>query len=379
MLKTNLIGNNLKIKGYKSFIGVPCSFLKSLINYSINYCDYIGATNEGEAIAIASGMYVGGGKSIVLMQNSGLANALSPLVSLNYTFKIPLLGFISLRGESGLNDEPQHKLMGEITTDLLDLIKIKWKVLSSNQKDAKKQINEANSYIEKNKPFFFIVLKNTFSKESIINKNEFYQKEKKIIRKIELKDNFLPKRLDVLKAIDNTRQSKTIILTTTGKTGRELYQINDSKQNFYMVGSMGCISSFGLGLSIMKKKHKVIVIDGDGSLLMRLGSLATNAYYNPSNMLHILLDNKCHDSTGAQKTVSNNIDFIKIANSCGYKNSIYANNVKELINYTREWYSKQGLTFLYISIDKGSMKNLGRPKIKPSQVKERLMEVLDYE
>ena len=115
MLNTATFGNELKAMGFDFYAGVPCSFLKSLINYAINECYYVMAANEGDAVAIASGSKLGGRKAVVLMQNSGLTNATSPLTSLNYTFKLPVLGFVSLRGEPGLKDEPQHELMGQIT------------------------------------------------------------------------------------------------------------------------------------------------------------------------------------------------------------------------------------------------------------------------
>ena len=90
------------------------------------------------------------------MQNSGLTNCISPLTSLNYPFQIPILGFVSLRGEPGLNDEPQHELMGQITTQLLDLMQIKWQFLSPDDSEAKKQLEEANKWIEVNQPFFLL-------------------------------------------------------------------------------------------------------------------------------------------------------------------------------------------------------------------------------
>lgn len=114
------------------FSGVPCSYLKNLINYAINEFDYVAAANEGDAVAIASAAYIGGQKSVVLMQNSGLTNALSPLTSLIYPFRIPLLGFVTLRGEPGVPDEPQHELMGRITTQLLEMVNVEWRYLSKD-------------------------------------------------------------------------------------------------------------------------------------------------------------------------------------------------------------------------------------------------------
>ncbi|MGA9173286.1 MAG: thiamine pyrophosphate-binding protein, partial [Thermoactinomyces sp.] len=151
MINTRIFGKELKKLGFGFFSGVPCSFLKNLINYAINECDYVAAANEGDAVAIASGAYIGGRKSVVLMQNSGLTNAVSPLTSLNYPFRIPLLGFVSLRGEPGIPDEPQHELMGRITTKLLDLMEVQWDYLSNDLEEAKRQLVQANQHIEHNR------------------------------------------------------------------------------------------------------------------------------------------------------------------------------------------------------------------------------------
>ncbi|CAH2715963.1 hypothetical protein BACCIP111895_03147 [Neobacillus rhizosphaerae] len=370
MLNTKSFGNELKKLGFDFYSGVPCSFLKNLINYAINECEYIAAVNEGDAIAIASGAYFGGRKPVVLMQNSGLTNAVSPLTSLNYPFQIPVLGFVSLRGDSSLNDEPQHELMGRITTQMLDLMQINWQFLSPDLHEAKIQVESANNWIENNKPFFFVVKKGTFETEKLkpIEHPNHYNKKK--LEKT-LMDEF-PSRFQTLKAINGLKDEKTVQLATTGKTGRELYEIEDSANNLYMVGSMGCVSSLGVGLALSRKELDVVVIDGDGSLLMRMGSLATNGYYRPKNMLHILLDNETHDSTGGQSTVSHNVNFVTIAAACGYEKSFYIHSLKELEEQIQLWKKTNGLTFLYLKISKGSNPNLGRPKISPREVKNRL-------
>lgn len=370
MLNTNEFGNELKRLGFDFYSGVPCSFLKNLINYSINECEYIAAANEGDAVAIASGAYLGGRKSVVLMQNSGLTNCISPLTSLNYPFQIPILGFVSLRGEPGLNDEPQHELMGQITTQILDLMQIKWQFLSPDDSEAKRQLEEANKWIEVNQPFFFVVRKETFKSEKLKVEQRLYHKNKERSEKTEVDE--LPSRFDTLKVINGLKNMKTVLMATTGKTGRELYEVEDSDNNLYMVGSMGCVGSLGLGLAYTRKDIDVIVIDGDGSLLMRMGSLSTNGYYQPENMLHILLDNQIHDSTGGQKTVSHNVNIVDIAAACGYEKSYYIHNLHELEMCIQEWKMTKGLTFIYLKISKGSKQNLGRPKVTPSEVKTRL-------
>lgn len=375
MINTKKFGEELKKRGFIFYSGVPCSFLKNFINFAINECEYVMATNEGEGVAIAAGAALGGKKSVVLMQNSGLTNACSPLASLIHPFKIPILGFVSLRGEQGLSDEPQHELMGQITTQMLQMMDIHWEYLSLEFEEAINQINRANAYIEKNQSYFFVVKKGTFEPEDLQGQKQKHSSN--LILQGKNKEDQLPPRYDALKVINSLKDPNTIQLATTGKTGRELYEIEDAPNNLYMVGSMGCINSLGLGLSLTRKDKDIIVLDGDGALLMRMGNLATNGTNCPPNMLHILLDNNTHDSTGGQQTVSHNIDFVNIAASCGYTNATYIHNLVELEEQIKAWKQKKGLTFLYLKIAKGSKKDLGRPKIKPHEVKERVQVFLN--
>ncbi len=381
MLDTKQLGDVLSQYGFNFYSGVPCSFLKYLINYAINDTQFLMATNEGDAVAICAGAFLGGQKSVLLCQNSGLANTVSPLTSLNYIFKIPLLGFVSLRGEQGLGDESQHELMGQITTDLLDVMKIKWEFLSPDFDIASQQIKRANDLIENNESFFFVVKKGTFApvelkKQSAIVRENLKQTSGSVNDSKKFVERDLPKRLQVLEKLTELKDDKTIFIVSTGFTGRELYETKDDEQNFYMVGSMGCASSIGLGLSLTQQNKDIVVIEGDGSLLMRMGSMPTNAYYGSGNMLHIVLDNNAHESTGGQMTVSGNVDFVGVATDVGYKKSVYIHNLDELEKEYKNWKNNKSLTFFYIKIEQGKKENLGRPKIKPYEVKERLMEWL---
>ncbi len=371
MLNTQNYGEYLKEKGFSFYTGTPCSFLKYLINYGINNSSFVMAANEGDAIAIASGAYLGGEKPVVMMQNSGLTNAVSPLTSLNYVFKIPVLGFVSLRGEPGLSDEPQHELMGIITGQLLSDMGITWEYLSTEETVARNQLDHANEVIASGESFFFIVKKNTFS-EIILKSGKVIPKVNPEA-KIEVNNDagLLPSRLEVLDSIRSVVDTSTVIIVSTGKGGRELFELGDMDNNFYMVGSMGCASSIGLGLSLVKPEAKIIVIDGDGALLMRMGSLATNAFYHPSNMMHILLDNETHDSTGGQFTVSPVVDFPKAAVACGYPVVTVCKASQQLRSVIQKWMESPILTFCSIKVDKGSKKNLGRPTVKPFEVAKR--------
>lgn len=364
----------MKTKGFTFFSGVPCSFLSGFINAAESHCDYVSAVNEGDAVAICAGAHLGGKKAVVLMQNSGLTNAISPLSSLTYTYQIPLLGFVSLRGEPGLHDEPQHELMGEITTSILDLLKIDWDYLSPDPTTADKQLERANRIIEGGKIFFLVVRKNTFHKLDPQIENPENPKVRNQVKKT--KDDALPTRIKVLTAVNSLRDDNTYLLSTTGYTSRELFEIEDGDHNFYMFGSMGCASSIGLGLSLANPDKKIIILDGDGALLMRLGCLSTIGCYGGENILHILIDNNSYESTGGQRTTSDTVNFVDVAAACGYAHSIYIHDLEELQSFLKDWKRRPSLSFLYIKIREGNVDNLGRPTISPIMIKERFMEAL---
>lgn len=367
MIDTQSFGEALKEAGYDFYSGVPCSFLKDLINYSINDCEYVMAANEGDAIAICAGAQLAGRKTVALMQNSGLGNAVSPLTSLNAIFRIPVLGFVSLRGEPGLSDEPQHDLMGVITGELLSAMRIEWAFLDADREKAKAQIALADSVIESGRPFFFVVRKETFSKVAL--------REDRKIRE----PAGLPDRSSMIEALRAAAGPRTVIAATTGFTGRELYEHGDDERNFYMVGSLGCLSSFCLGLNLADPGRPVIALDGDGSALMRMGALPVVAAYKPARFMHVLLDNNAHESTGGQFTVSGGVDWPSLAIAAGYPKAVSASSPEELAERVREWERDGGLTFAYVRIRQGAPEKLGRPKTKPHEVATRLKAFVEKE
>lgn len=373
MIDTGRFGGLLKDYGYTVYSGVPCSHLKDLINFAVNECDLIMAANEGDAVAICAGAQLGGRKSVFLCQNSGLTNATSPLTSLIYTFGIPMLGIVSLRGEpGGKPDEPQHELMGQITTDFLDLMRIKWSFLATSQIEAESQLAEANRVIEAGEPYFFVVRAGTFSPQTL-------RTDRAAARPRAAKGEFTyrsrvaspPTRFAALSSIASLASDRTVFLATTGYTGRELYEVGDLPNNFYMVGSMGCVSSLGLGLAVVRPDLRLVVIDGDGSILMRMGAAAVLAAYAPSNLVHVLLDNNAHDSTGGQKTVSDSVDFMRFAEAVGYGNGFYAHDASELAELIRRGFDSDRLTFVYLQISAGTRENLARPRTKPPEIRRR--------
>ena len=377
MISANFLINQLTKYGYNFFSGVPCSYLTSVINAVINSkkIKYIGATSEGEAVGIASGAWLAGKKSVVMIQNSGLGNTINPLTSLNYPFKIPILLITTWRGEPKIKDEPQHELMGKITKNILTLSKIKNEIFPTNEKDLKRIFFKINNSINKTSlPYALIMRKETIKKEKLKQKKIFFKKKNKVL--IYYKKKKLPARSQVLKELQKNINNKIAVISTTGKTGRELFSLKDCENYFYQVGSMGCANAIALGAALNSKK-KIIILDGDGALLMKMGNMSTIGANQPKNLIHILLDNNVHDSTGQQLTNASTVDFSNIAINCGYKNSYSADNLDDFSKIIKTNLKNTfGPTFIHIKIQKGSIENLGRPTIHPKDVAVRFKNFL---
>lgn len=367
--------------GFNFFTGTPCSYLKPFINYVIDTdgFDFYDSVNEGDAVAIASGAAVAGKRAVVMFQNSGLGNAVNPLTSLTYTFNLPIMVITTLRGEpGGPADEPQHELMGQITTQMLETMKLKWAYFPQTESEVGPALKAADEYMKQtSQPFVFVMRKDDIAEYKLQKKSAPSKKEFHITHK----DNFdldyanREMRTPVLSAVQNILGEEVAVVATTGKTGRELYEVGDKKNQFYMVGSMGCALAFGFGIAICKPNLKVVVLDGDGALLMRTGSMATVGAYRPKNLIHILIDNEVHDSTGGQGTVTGGVSFGTIARGFGYPHIFTTDKIgtfEEILKHVSK--IEDGPVFVHIKTKKGSPEKLGRPKVTPAQVSVRFSE-----
>lgn len=368
--------------GFSWYTGVPCSFLTPFINYVINdqQLTYISSANEGDALATAAGAVIGGKKAIVMMQNSGLGNAVNPLSSLTYTFKIPLLLICTLRGDRTLKDEPQHELMGQITEQLLENMAIPWEYFPTKPEEIEPVLQRATSYMnQENRPYGLIMRKGTVAPHTLQG-NTIPKSDRDINSQINLSQNFftgnkeqrISRHQAIEKILEYSSPENTVIIATTGYTGRELFACGNQANHLYMVGSMGCASSLGLGLALARPDLKVVIIDGDGAALMRLGNFATVGTYGASNLIHILLDNEVHDSTGAQATVAGNISFAKIAEACGYGITI-AGDELSVLEVLFDSNSQDKPKFAHLKICPGTLNNLPRPNLSPEAVLQRLI------
>ena len=346
----------LKKNRINFFTGVPDSVLQNFIHIldsNKNKTEHIIATNEGSAVALAAGNYLATKKlALVYMQNSGLGNAINPLISICHSkvYSIPLILMIGWRGGPKENDEPQHQIKGKITPSILKLLNIKFSVLN-NFRDLKKIKNLINYSKYKKTPVAFLIKNNTLSLDGNFEKDN---KSK----------NYLT-REDVINGLLNVIKKNTRIISTTGYTSRELFQIRKNKKykngkDFYMVGGMGHSSMVALGVSL-KSKNNVICLDGDGSLLMHMGAFATIGKFGKKNLKYILLNNSAHESVGGQKTVADRINFSLLSKSLGFKSYVLIKNKNNHEKIMVKFLNSFGPSFLEIKIQVKSMKNLTRP------------------
>jgi len=362
--------------GYDFFTGVPCSFLTPIINRVIGDggLDYVAAASEGEAVAIASGAWLAGRETVVMCQNSGLGNAVNPLTSLNFPFRIPTLLIVTWRGGPGLRDEPQHELMGEITPALLDVIRVPHRPFPAASKDVAPALEAARaSMAESGLPFAFIMQKGDVESAGLDASARPRTPRGTVEDRTEKGPP--PIRFDALERILGAVDPSAAIIATTGYTGRELFTLGDRPQHLYQVGSMGCAAPMGLGVA-RNVERRVVVIDGDGAAMMKMGAMATIGAYGPGNLLHVIMDNETYESTGGQPTVSASVDFTQVAAACGYAKSCLCDSLDGLEAAIKEAETVPGPHLVHMRVKTGSVKNLGRPSIKPPEVARRFRDFL---
>jgi phosphonopyruvate decarboxylase len=362
--------------GYDFYTGVPCSFLTPIINRVISdrRLDYVGAASEGEAVAIASGAWLAGRGTVVMCQNSGLGNAVNPLTSLNHPFRIPTLMIVTWRGGPGIEDEPQHQLMGPITPSLLDVIQVPHCGFPSSENEIMEALEQATRVIaETDLPFAMIMAKGAVRDDGI---DAGEVEPRAAGARVDLACGAAaPGRAPAIEALLAQLPDNAAIIATTGFTGRELYTVADRKQHLYQVGSMGCAAGMGLGVALNTEKP-VIVLDGDGAALMKLGSLATIGAYLPRNLIHIVFDNGTYESTGGQPTVSPNVDFAAAAIACGYPSAFVCDDMAGFDQAVAAALKISGPHLIHMRVKRGTIKGLGRPKISPMDVARRFKEFL---
>ena len=372
MIHPEFFFNVCKKEDVDFFSGVPDSLLKNICSYIADNTpseNHIIAANEGNALAIGVGYHLSTGKvPLIYMQNSGLGNVINPLLSLadQEVYSVPLLMMIGWRGEPGVKDEPQHKKQGRVTVALLEAMEIPYKVLTadSNIEEVEVTLKAMLSIAKKeNKPCALLIKKGFF---------EDYKFQSDILYERPLY------REQAIEIIVNNLNEPDIVVSTTGVASRELFEYREKlksghERDFLTVGGMGHVSQIALGIALQKKNRQVYCLDGDGSLIMHMGTLAINASMNCRNFKHIVFNNSAHDSVGGQPTVGDRIDIASIASNVGYQWVKMVSEESEIRLALNEMADVDTPALLEIQVKKGFRKDLGRPTTTPIQNKEIFM------
>jgi phosphonopyruvate decarboxylase len=370
-------------RGFGWYAGVPCSYLTPFINYVVQdpSLRYLSMANEGDAVALIAGATLGSGGApcgIAMMQNSGLGNAVSPLTSLTWTFRLPQLLIVTWRGQPGVADEPQHALMGPITPAMLTTMEIPWELFPAERPALGAALDRAQAHLlESGRPYALVMPKGCVAPYALTAEARPGQSTARapaILEPHRCAPEARPSRQAALQAVvAHTPVDSTIVLAATGFCGRELYAIADRPNQLYMVGSMGCVAPLALGVALARPDLTVVAVDGDGAALMRLGAFATLGTYGPPNLRHLLLDNGVHDSTGGQATVSPSVSFAEIAAACGYATSLESDDTARIAAWLQAP-AAAGPSFARLLIRAGTAHGLPRPSMSPVEVKERLLQ-----
>ena len=362
--------------GDKFYIGVPDSLLSPFIDavmtqYGISD-NHIVAANEGAAVGLAARHYLATSRpAIVYMQNSGIGNAVNPICSLlnEKVYAIPTVFVIGWRGEPNTKDEPQHVFQGEITLSLLECLDIPYIVIGkdtdletlTNSKD----IENFRKSLALGKSVAFVIRKDAFTNS---NKMKYTS----------------PAPLSREQALETILESSTnndIYVCTTGKLSREVYEIRENsgvghEHDFLTVGSMGHSLAIAHGIAIAKPEKKVWCLDGDGAILMHMGTMAVTSVHQPKNLIHVVINNGAHETVGGLPAVSESMDLSKLAESMGYTKTYRIKSNEELATTLPVLSAQQGFVFVEIICNLLSRADLGRPKTTPIENKNALMNVL---
>ena len=355
------------------FAGVPDSKLRPLVDYLMDTYGANGpahmiAANEGSAAALAAGYHLATGKiPLIYLQNSGLGNTINPLLSLLHkeVYAIPCIFVIGWRGEPDLHDEPQHLVQGRLSLPLLETMGVKTMVLTRDATSA-----EVASWMKQIRPH----LEEGGQCALLVRDGALDYPKRKYANAHPLR------REDAIARILDAAED-AVIVATTGKTGRELFELREQRgqdhaHDFLTVGSMGHASAIALGIALHRPQRRVICIDGDGAALMHMGAMATIGAIAPENLVHILLNNEAHESVGGAPTVADSMNFLHIAEAVGYRRVRSADDPGSLRRALQDIQEHRKLTFLEVRIAIGSRSDLGRPTTTPAENKAALMRTM---
>lgn len=349
----------VEIIGSDFYTGVPDSQLKALCNYlmhtyGIDPQHHIIAANEGNCTALAAGYHLATGKiPVVYMQNSGEGNIINPVASLlnDKVYAIPVVFIVGWRGEPGIHDEPQHIYQGEVTVKLLEDMGIATFVIGKETTDdeVEQAMAEFRKILASGKDVAFVIRKGALTDAPKVE----YKNDNQMIRE------------EIIQHIVKASGEDPII-STTGKASRELFETRvanrqSHKYDFLTVGSMGHSSSIALGVALNKPEQRIWCVDGDGAVLMHMGSMAVLGSNKPKNLIHVVINNGAHETVGGMPTVAGKIDLVAVAKACGYPNAVCVNNFADLDKELEAAKKRNELSLIEVKCSIGAREDLGRP------------------
>lgn len=359
--------------GVEFFTGVPDSLLNNFCLYLTQNCEdgkHVMAANEGNAVAIAAGHYMATGNiPVVYMQNSGIGNATNPLLSLTHdcVYGIPLILVIGWRGDPAISDHAQHKKQGELTPVLMKDMDIPYEILD----DENTVIDKFAWAIEKAKEISSPVA--LIAKKAILTEK---------VKKQEYPESGLMNREEAVSAVVDVLGNDAIYLGTTGRATREVHEqlkvhgVGEGHE-WQNVGSMGHVSSVGLGIALAKPEQNVVVFDGDAAAVMHMGAFATNCRYKAGNMIHIVLNNGVNESVGGQPSAGYVVNLTAIAAACGYRTPGHAVDTKEELQaIVKDWQKEEMPLFIDVHVRQGIRSDMPKLNIDHKAQKSALMETL---
>lgn len=361
--------------GIDFFTGVPDSLLAPLcdtlyLKFGSQGKRHIVAANEGSAVGLAAGHYIGSGRpALVYMQNSGIGNAVNPIASLLHeqVYGIPCLFVVGWRGEPGVHDEPQHKFQGAVTVETLELIGIKTFILEkgSAPEIVEEYFAHCKELLDQGKCAAIVVRKGALTceeKASYGNANALTRER-------------------ALELVLDRAGGEDVFVSTTGKASRELFELRERRgeshgHDFLTVGSMGHALMIALGIAVEKPGRTVWCIDGDGAAVMHLGGLVITAGIGCKNLIHIVINNAAHESVGGMPVAAGRADFGALAKAAGYESVFRADSEETLRQALAALKNAAGSRFLEIRTALGARKDLGRPATTPKENLEALRKIL---
>ena len=373
MIDQRFLFDSLHALGLDFYTGVPDSLLNDFCLYLVNNIpegQHVMAANEGNAVAIAAGHYMATGNiPVVYMQNSGIGNATNPLLSLthNCVYSIPMILVIGWRGDPAISDHVQHKKQGELTPVLMTDMDIPYEILDAENTVVKKFEWAVNKAKEISSPVALI------AKKAILTEK---------VKKQQYAESNLMNREEVVSAVLDVLGDNAIYLGTTGRATRELNeQLKEhgigAGHEFQNVGSMGHVSSVGLGIALARPERNVVVFDGDAALVMHMGALATNCRYKAGNLIHIVLNNGVNESVGGQPSAGYVVNLTGIASACGYQTPNHSVETKEELQVIIRNHRKGGMPlFIDVHVRQGIRCDMPKLNINHKAQKNALMENL---